>query len=251
MSLGVVTVELPQDVFLMHEGSFRLEAFSAISLSRFQPSAIRTDGPTQELWTFDVKIAALDIARMIEVEGFLARLIGRNWAFTAYDTLRTNNARGVGGGFTINNDEILFTDGAMIDQSFASDFSILEGSDRALVDTAAARGATSLKIKGLDTSLEGQRIVRLGDHVGIGLPGEMNLYQVMSDAICDASGETRIEFRPGLWKRALVNDLVQFRNPPARFVLRDRQSAFVNRNNNNFGHLSLTAIEFPYQEANQ
>lgn len=250
MALAVVTVCLDQTVFKMQEGSFQLRTFSDLSASRFRPSNPRFGGPHEQLWTFQAKMGALSIAETIELEGFLARMAGRNWAFTAYDSWRTDNGRGVGGGYAPSNDEIKFTDATSTALSFCSDFKLREGATSALVHTAAASGATGIRIKNLPTSLEGQSIVKLGDQIGIGTHGEMNLHMAMNNAVCDSNGEAYLQFLPALWKPVVVGDFVNFRNPTARFVFAERDRLAVERNRDNFGHITLNAIEVPYQAAN-
>jgi hypothetical protein len=186
----------------------------------------------------------------IAMEAWFARLAGRDWAFRAYDPLR-QLPLGAGNGYRPANDEILFTGSDTVDRSLCSDFKLREGSTTALVAAQASRGATTLLIKGLDTALEGQAVLKTGDHFAVGAPGEQNLHMAMGDAICDASGQARIEFAAPLWKRALVNDLVSFHRPTGRFQLYETDangSVELVRSAGPLSRGTLVAIEFPWQE---
>ena len=244
--MSYVTVPLPQGFFRMRNGSFALQSFDTRASSRFAPGVPVYEGARDQLWSFEIQSVEMDRAQTIEMEAWFAQMADRNWCFSAYDPLRIYPL-GVGNGAAIGNDEILFTDSAAADLSFCSDFKILEGSSTALVKTTAARGSKSVVVKGLDTALEGQAIVKKGDHIGIGQPGEMNLHMAVANAICDASGEARIEFVAPLWKRALPNDYVRFVMPTARFVMVDRNNQLV-RSPGVFSQGSLRGIEVPYQE---
>ena len=244
--MSYVTVPLPQGYFRMRNGSFSMQSFDTRATSRFAPGIPVYEGARDQLWSFEIQSVEMDRAQTIEFEAWLSQMADRNWCFTAYDPLRVYPL-GVGGGAAIGNDEILFTDSTPADLSFCSDFRILEGATTALVKTLAARGSRSILVKGLDTALEGQTIVKKGDHVGIGLPGEMNLHMATANAVCDASGECRINFIAPLWKRALPNDVVRFVNPTARFVMVDRNNQVV-RSPGVLSQGSLRGIEIPYQE---
>ncbi len=247
--MTMITVPLPQGLFRMRSGSFRLRSFQTVVRSSFKPSVPRREGARDQLWSVMMESTAMSRAETIELEAWFARLEDKDWGFSAYDPLRQFTL-GVGGGFDGTNDEILFTDDVPENLSFCSDFSILEGATNALVKTAASRGARSIAIKGLATSLDGSTIVKKGDHIGIGIPGEMNLHMATSNAVCDSSGEARIDFIAPLWKQALVNDRVEFYRPTARFVLADEESGQIIRDPGHLASTSAVAIEVPYQEAN-
>ncbi len=247
----VVTVTLPQDLFETQAGPFTLKHFRTRSASAFKPS--RPDfGPALEsLWTFTIHAAPMSREVTIAMEAWFARLGGNDWAFRAYDPLR-QYPLGEGGGFKLTNDEVLFTDDTPADLSFCSDLRLLEGSNTALVKVETARGSSSVLIKGLDTALAGKTILKTGDQFSIGLPGEMNLHMAIADCVCDASGETRIEFTAPLWKRVLPNDMVDFYRPTGRFALFNTDANDSVELVRSAGPLSvgtLSAIEFPYQEA--
>ena len=114
-------------------------------------------------------------------------------------------------------------------------------------------GVTSLLIEGLDTALEGEAILKRGDHFSVGLPSEMNLHMAVSNAICDAAGRARLNFLAPLWKRALENDHVEFFRPTGRFCLYatdDNGSVELVRSSSLAASGTLTAVEWPYQEPN-
>lgn len=247
--MSIVTVDLPQHLFEMRSGTFALRSFKTTAVSNFQPSVPRREGARDQLWSARMDSTIMNRATAIEMEAWFAQLADRDWAFTAHDPLR-NFTLGVGAGYAEGNDEILFTDANTVDQHFCSDLYLLEGATTALVKSAASRGSRSILIKNLDTSLEGQIVVKKGDHVGIGLPAEMNLHMVVADAVCDANGEARIVFIAPLWKRALVNDVVNFYKPTARFVMVDENSGELVREPGVFASGSVMAIEYPYQENN-
>jgi len=246
----IVTVDLPQSLFKIRTGSFHLRSYRTTSASNWQPSVPRREGARDHLWSLEVESTALGREATIELEAWFAQLADQNWCFKTYDPLR-QLPLGVGNGYADTNDEILFTTSPGGENlSFCTDFRILEGSTSALVKTEVARGSRSLVIKGLDTGLSGQTIVKKGDHVGIGLPGEMNLHMVTSNAVCDASGEARLNFIAPLWKRALPNDVINFDKPPARFVMLDDDNRIVREPGQLAQGVPIRAIEYPYQEPN-
>ena len=249
---GVVTVELPQQLFETSSGPFALTTFRGRAASQFKPSAPQYGPLREDLWTFTIEAAPMGRAATVYMEAWFHRLARRDWAFTAWDPLR-QLPLGRGNDYSPANSEILFTDDAEADQSFCSDYRLLAGSTRALVRTAAARGATTILAKGFDTSLAGQTLLKFGDHLSIGLPGEMNLHMSAASAVCDANGEARIELANPLWKRSLVNDVIEFARPTGRFglyAMDDNGSVELVRSAGPLSRGSLRAIEFPYQEGN-
>ncbi|MFK5980882.1 MAG: hypothetical protein QM488_18565 [Rhizobiaceae bacterium] len=250
---GTVTVELPQDIFQTRGGPFGLGSYRFSSASSFQPSTPSFGPNLENLWAFSIEASPLSRRETIYMEAFFARLSTKNWAFRAYDPLR-QLPLGFGGGYSPANDEILFTNDAAQDLSFCSDLRLLEGATTALVKTEAPRGADSVLIKGLDLSLAGKTILETGDHFSIGVPGEMNLHMSMSDCVCSATGEARIDFMAKLWKRALPGDIVNFYRPTGRFILVDTAangSVELVRSSGPLSSGNLSAIEVPYQEPQQ
>lgn len=241
-----VSVALPQDVFRVRQNTFRHRTWSQVSRSRYQPSVPRSTGARDMLWVASMETPPMSQASVLRLEAFFARLRWSSWCFTAFDPFRAV-PQGVGNGHGIS-DELLFTTSGAADLSFCSDLSLTLGSDRALVRDAAVRGATSIVVTGLNTDLEGQAVVKEGDCFSIGQSGEMNLHMAMADAICDASGECRIEFLAPLWKRALPNDTVQFVKPTGRFMLVDDETGEIVRDAALLGTTSVSMIEVPYQE---
>lgn len=244
--MTIVAVEFPHALFGVRNGTFALRSFATTSRSEFQPSVPRREGARAQLWTFEISSPPMDRATTIAMEAWFANLSDQDWAFSAYDVFRQCTL-GAGGGYNGANTEILFTDSGSNNLSFCSDFRLLEGATTALVKMAAARGQRSVSVKGLDSGLSGNVIVRAGDHIGIGQPGEMNLHMVTADAVCDGNGEARIHFIARLWKRALVNDVVNFYRPTGRFVMADESGELV-RDSGMISTGSIVAIELPYQE---
>lgn len=250
MGIGVVTIDLPQNLFEASAGPFQLTPFRGQSASPLAPSR-RSYGPMQEnLWTFTMEAAPMGRDATIRMEAWFAKLADKDWAFRAYDPLR-QLPRGIGNGYRPGNSEILFTDDEEEAGSFCSDFRIREGSTTALVRDLAPRNATSLLVKGLDTNLAGQACLKTGDHFSVGQPGQMNLYMATCDAVIDEDGYARIDFLAPLWKRVLPGETVEFYRPTGRFGLYQTSNGTVElvRSAGPLSSGSLTAIEFPWQEA--
>ena len=233
----------------MAGGTFALRSFRTSSVSTFQPSVPRREGARDTLWSCRFEMPPLDRATAIEAEAWFAQIAHEDYCFLAYDPLR-RFPLGVGGGFyETGNTEILFTKSGGGTASFCTDLSLVTGAATALVRDEAARGATSVVVTGLDTGLDGETIVRRGDHVGIGLPGEMNLHMAIGNAVCDSSGDTRINFIAPLWKRAMPGDIVRFVKPTARFVMVDESTGELVRSLGPIANGTAVGIEMPYQEA--
>lgn len=245
MSDSIVTLCLP-DLFRVRQNTFELVRISAMATSRYAGSVPRFADARDMLWRCQLETPNLSRESVIELKGFFANVAHGAYAISLYDPFQ-HPLLGAGNN-SKTSEEMLFTTSGGADLSFCTDLSLTTGSGQALIKTEAARGASSILVKGLATSLEGEIVVRRGDHVGIGLPGEMNLYQATADAVCDASGECRISFMAPLWKRALVNDVVQFVKPRGRFVLTDMETGRFVQSIGAVGTGSLMAIEYPWQE---
>lgn len=251
MGDGIVTVDLP-DFLEMRSGSFQLKHYSSFAQATYQP-ALPQFGPDEvALFSFVMDMVPLGRTETFRAEAFFARLAGRAWCFRFADPERRLPV-GVGNGYSEASAEILFTDGNDDDYSLCTDFRLYEGSTRALAKSLALRGADSVLLKGIDTALAGQTILKAGDHLSIGLPSEMNLHMAATNAVCDANGESRVQLINPLWKRALPNDHVEFGDPAGRFVLYRQDpngSVELVRRAGMLSEGTLIGIEFPYQEPN-
>lgn len=234
----------------VREGSFSLTPFPVSSSSSFRPSVPRRSGSRESLWRCELTTPPRDRATVIEMEAWFARMAHRQWTFLAHDEFR-RFPLGVGGGAVESGGtEILFEDDGGNADSLCTDFALTEGSGTGLVAEAAARGATTLLVKGLPAALAGQAALRAGDHFSTGLPGEENLHIAVADAVIDAAGKCRVEFVAPLWKRALPGDTVRFVRPTARFVMVDEQSGQIVRSVGQYAEGRIVGIEYPFQEPN-
>lgn len=248
--MSVVTVDLPQHLFETSSGPFSLKPFRGSSASSLAPSRMQFGPTIESLWTFTMNAAPMSRTATIEMEAWFANIGHRDWAFRAYDPLR-QLPLGIGNGYRPGNAEILFEDALEAENSFCSDFRIRTGGTSALVKTEAPRGANTIIIKGIDPALAGQAVLKRGDHFSVGLPGCMNLHMAMNHAVANSDGEARIDFMAPLWKRALINDVVEFYRPTGRFGLYANDgngTVELVRSSGPLSTGSLSAIEFPWQE---
>lgn len=230
-------MEWQRDWYRFASGSFTLTSKNLMSQNPFT-QRLSVAGPMSQLFQVKVKLDTQNEEVWLAMEGFFAE---------------------AGGSLGI----IRLSDFSRLQPQYSKELSALSGwsggqfwSDGqgwqtgrlppfVTVAEAAAKGATSVIIKGLPVSTP--RVMRRGDDVEFrrnGIADETpSLHRVIRDAPTNADGWTRIEFRPGLRKGLSAGDMVVLDYPMGNFRLIDDSQAVVERTPPNFGDLEFQLIE--------
>lgn len=231
-------MEWPLGWYKFASGSFTLTSKNLLSQNPFT-QRLSVSGPTAQFFQVKVQLSDQDEAVWMSMEGFFAEAGGSAGIIRLADfsrlTPQYNRAfYGVRTGWT---DGTFWSDGSGWQDGRLPAF--------VTVAEAAPKGATSVVVTGLPVSTA--RVLRRGDDVEFRRNGQYDetpsLHRIIRDAPTDASGRTRIEFRPGLRKGVALGDMVVLDYPMGNFRLTDDNQAVVERTPPNFGDLGFQLIE--------
>ena len=244
MSVPIRTIDLPEDIYRVRSGSFRLMAQEDVFRSQFVPGNIST-GPRFMFWSAEIDISpmfqdgAKDLRR--RWSAFVTRNQGTSVAFRIYDPFRmAPSGRGAG----ISSDGVSQTQRRIRDAAqrrfTISGHRLLEGSSTCAVYEAAPAYSDSVVMEGLEPNAD---VFFEGDLFGLG----GNCYEITQDARSDANGRTRVFFMWRFWKGHVAGDIVTLVKPTARFQFVSSEEGTL-AHNLVTGEASFKAVEVPFFE---
>lgn len=232
----IVTVDLPEAFYKVQGGSFRLMPMQSIFQSMFNAGGYRFEGARGMRWVGQIDLVIQKRETWQKFDSFIARVADRPYAFNIYHPSK-KLPLGIGGGIDFSGDPEEFEDPDTSLHGF--DGGLYDGASFCSVKEDAPRYANSFVVEGLPVS---STILKDGDHFSVG----GNLYMATGDILSDANGDARLDFVWRLHKPVVAGDLVDFRNPPGRFIIQDQESAQVALRAVELGEASFSVVEFPF-----
>jgi hypothetical protein len=212
--MTAATREFPANLMRAASVSFHLQTRVQTSSTTLVPITMRR-GVMSSVWVASITFATMDEDLWRELSAFISSLDGQRHFLTIYDPSRTK-ARGAG--LVFDNSYQLDFGGNPYGFTFnGNSYGLTFTSTRLTLDTAAARGADTVTVKGLVPSTTGA--LKADDMFEIG----GNLHRVLFDANSDADGKATVDIRPRLRKPHAANDGLNFKDARGRFILGDAQ----------------------------
>lgn len=231
-------LEYPRDWYDFATGSFFLSSINTSSSSPFTGRRSIT-GPNSQLWRVKVTLAPQEPELWMAMEGFIAELAGQAGLLRFADFAKLLPQRDM----AVDPDSEPWSDGTFFDDGSGWASGLLAPS--IFATAAASRGDTGFSVGGLPVSES--RVLRRGDNIEIRRNGiwdeTPSLHILIRDVGTDASGETRLEFRPALRKGIAAGDMVVLTYPMSVFRMIDDAQGQVERTPYLRGDLGFELIE--------
>lgn len=232
------TLDIAATKLRVEARSFQLMALNLSSASLFSGELV-SHGPLVQRWQAKLSFPTQKEADWREWDAIIADLGGTAGTLRAFDPARRQPYFNRIATPTVET----WDDATTFSDSTAWESGLLPPS--CAVDQAAYRGATDLVLRGLPASLAAA--LRGGDLFELrpnGLPAvHGHLYLITRTANTDATGRTRVVFRPPLRAGVADGDMVVLRDPRSVFRLGSDDQGEIQVTGRHLGRFGLTLIE--------